>query len=465
MRGAFIGLLLATSACSHLTPFSPRALVGQTFPLRPGWSMAASLDGSVAGRPAILRLAVEEPFSRVTEGCFEGTPEVLARVDTGPGLGDGGPASGRHFEQQVLAADVRLGSRSLGDVRALLDAGAACELTLGSEILIGFVLEMNPAARTVTFHAQMPAPPVFQSEESVLLELSLDPRTDRPSLAVQLDAAANALTLPMVLTTAQATVSLSVEAGRALTGSDASVRGLALKSLALAPGWVLHHAVVSVAAPPGAEAAAGSQANEPLAAPGPAGFLGADAWGHYRLLLDLRGQRLVLYRRPPPVDGAGPESWTHLASNSTPTGSLVRLIFWQTLEAGGEVPLEPEYVSLTHCRVGLTLAPEDSGASLAVAIPWPGLEEALPVCARELATVPAWAGELQAAPTARPCSGTCIYAQELPGGRAVCSCSSRPEAGVQRPPPEQGPASGSPGSSGSEPEDPPGPKARKASPH
>src|SRR5450631_2985418 len=151
MSRAWAGLLLLAAGCTHLAPFSPRALVGQTFSLRPGWSMALALDGAVAGRPAIIRLAVEEPLSRVTEGCFESPPEVVARVDTG-GSADAGPAAKARFQEQVVASDVRLGARVLGDVRALRDAGESCELTLGSEVLIGFVLEVSPAARTVTFH-------------------------------------------------------------------------------------------------------------------------------------------------------------------------------------------------------------------------------------------------------------------------------------------------------------------------
>ena len=57
--------LLALLACTHLTPFSPRALSGQTLSLRPGWTMALSVNGIVAGHPAIVHLAVEEPLSLV----------------------------------------------------------------------------------------------------------------------------------------------------------------------------------------------------------------------------------------------------------------------------------------------------------------------------------------------------------------------------------------------------------------
>jgi hypothetical protein len=389
--------------------------------------MALALDGSVAGRAAVVRLAVEEPLSRVTEGCFESPPEVVARVETGTAhVADGGTEAGPArvaFQDEVVASDVRMGSRLLGDVRALREAGEGCEVTLGSEVLIGFVLEVDPGARTVTFHAGMPAAPRFQADDSVVLELTRDPKTDRPSLAVQLATGGLPLTVPMVLATGSAAVEVSVDAGRALTGRDARGRSFALTSLALAPNWVLHHAAASVMGV--APADTGKDEGPLVSAPGLFGVLGADAWGHYRILLDLRDQRLVLYRRPLPVEGqSGPESWTHLSSDSEKTGSRVRLISWQMLERGGRVPLEPAHVRLSSCRIGLTLGPEDPGASLEVVVPWAALEKELPQCAKELATVPAWTGELETSGP-RPCSGTCVYAQELASGRTVCSCASQ----------------------------------------
>jgi hypothetical protein len=456
MKALCAGLLLGAAACAHLTPFSPRALSGQTFSLRPGWSMALAVDGSVAGRPAVIHLAVEEPLSRVTEGCFQASPEVLARVDVEGGLSDAGPLATPKVEEQVLASGVLLGKRLLGDVRALRDPGADCELTLGSEVLIGFVLEANPETRTVAFHTEMPFPPRFQSEESVVLELTLDPRTDRPSLAVQMDAALGPLTLPMLLSTAEERVRLSAAAGRALQGSDVGGATLAPTSLALAPGWALHHLLVSVDEAFAAEPSASPEGAPPRLSV--SGVLGADAWGHYRALIDLRGQHLVLYRRPPPVAGGpGPESWTHLSSDSTPTGSLVRFISWQLLDRGGQLSLEPGYVRLKHCRVGLTFGPLDPGASLQVAIPWPALKKELPECFSELATVPAWTGELNVSQASRPCAGSCVYAQELESGRTVCSCSL--PAGVTEARGAQ-PGAAIPASEAPEPKDPPAPRRR-----
>ncbi len=455
MRVFLLGLLLGGAACTHLTPFSPRALSGQTLSLRPGWSMALAVDGSVAGRSAIIHLAVEEPLSRVTEGCFESTPESVARVDTGSPAADGGTPARRRFQEQVVASNVRLGGRVLGDVVALREVGADCELTLGSEVLIGFVLEVNPGGRTVTFHTEMPSTPVYRTEESVVLELTLDPRTDRPSLAVQLDGFGNPLTLPMELATAEARVRVSAEAGRALAGSDVGGTSLAPKSLSLSPGWALHHVAVWVEAAPDAPGAAGPE-GEPT--PGVSGVLGADAWGHYRVLIDLRGQHLVLNRKPHPVEGGpGPESWTSLSSESTPVGSLVRFVSWQMLDSGGQLSLEAGYVHLTSCRLGLTLGPEDPGASLEVSIPWPGLDKEMPACAREVASVPAWTGELDVEAVSRPCSGSCVYAQELPSGRTVCHCAPKPSVlhsvAPARPPDVAAP-------SGPEPADPATPARR-----
>ncbi len=464
MRGLGVAACLSLAACVHVTPFSPRALVGQTFPLQTGWSLPLALDGSVAGHPATIHLAVEEPFSRVTEGCFESPPEVLAQVRT-PGSSMASSDAGAPppaLEKQVLAADVRLGQRILGDVHALLDSAGRCELTLGSEVLVGFVLEVEPGARTVTFHSDMPPPPKFEAEQSVVLELTLDPQTDRPSLAVQLGTAGAPLTLPMVLATAAARVQLTEAAGRALAGSEAPSPGVgrgwvALRWLAMAPGWELHHVVASVQQ---------EQASPSAGAPNPAltsfGLLGADGWGHYRSLINLRGRQLVLYRRPPPVEeGAGPQSWTHLSSQSTPTGTLLRFISWQTLERGGQVPLEPVHGAVRSCRVGLTLGPEDPGYGLEVAIPWPGLQEALPECAKELAAVPAWTGELGTSAAQRPCSGNCLYAQALPSGRTVCACSSRPNvppSGAASPAPALAPSA----PEANEPEDPAAPRPPKA---
>ena len=124
--------------------------------------------------------------------------------------------------------------------------------------------------------------------------------------------------------------------------------------------------------------------------------------------------------------GNGPQSWTQLSSDSTRSGTLVRFISWQTLDRGGQVQLQPVHVPLHGCRIGLTLGPEDPGASLEVAIPWAGLEQSLPDCAQQLQGVPAWTGELIVPTDRRPCSGTCLYATELPSGRTVCACRGRP---------------------------------------
>jgi hypothetical protein len=458
MRAFAWGLLLGAVACTHLSPFSPRALNGQTFPVRPGWSMALAVDGSVAGRPAVIHLAVEEPLSRVTSGCFESSPETVARVGTGRTTVDAGAQPKPHFEEQVLASNVRLGSRALGDVTALRESAEACELTVGSDVLIGFVLEANPGARTVTFHAEMPTAPVYRTEESVVLELTLDPRTDRPSLAVQLDAPGNPLTLPMVLATADSHVRVSAQAGRALAGSEVGGESLVPKSLSLAPGWALHHVLVSVVEASGEEATPAPTQGEPPPTAALSGVLGADAWGHYRVLIDLRGQRLVLYRRPSPVEGEpGPESWTHLSSESTSQGSLVRFISWQTLDKGGQLPLEPGYVQLRSCRLGLTLGPEDPGASLAVAIPWAALEKQMPDCAQEAALVPAWTGDLNVEAPARACSGTCVYAQELSTGRTLCQCAGRQPVVRAQP---TGATPDAAGAEGPEPADPARPTHR-----
>ncbi len=489
MKGRLAGLLLAAAACVHTTPFTPRGLVGQSFPLRPGWSMALAVDGSVAGRQAVIRLAVEEPYSRVTDGCFDSPPEVLARVHTASAVAapDAGlsPAAAR-VQEEVLASAVQLGGRMLGDIRALRDAGERCEVTLGSEILIAFVLEVDPAGRTVAFHSAMPPPPKFLTEESVVVELALDPRTDRPSLAVQLDTVGSPLTLPMVLATASDGVEVSAAAGRALLGKDVGWQRLAPgwpasagpaafprelakapdwvlrdfgkdvggripmaafapKGLALAPNWVLRHVVVSILGEESLSPEGGGE--ETLAPPALWGVLGADGWGHFRALVDLRGHQLVLFRRPPPAEeGSGPQSWTHLSSESTPGGAVVRFGSWQMLDQGGQVRLEPVHAALSSCRVGLTLGPEDPGYSLAVALPWAGLEEALPNCAKEVAAVPAWTGELTPGAAPRPCSGFCLYAEEVPKGRTLCHCSG-PVPGwppVRAPPPTASPPAAEP---------------------
>jgi hypothetical protein len=438
---------LALLGCTHLSAPSPRAVAGLTVPIRPGWSMALAVDGSVGGRPAVVRLAVEEPFSRVTEGCFTSPPEVMGRVDTR--LVDVKAPDGGAVRETVLAGSVRIGERLFGDLQALRDPGASCELTLGSEVLIAFVLEVNPGVRTVTFHARMPAPAAFQAEESVSLELTRDPRTDRPSLAVQLDTGGPPLTLPMLLATASAQVDVSADAARALAGREPSGPGFGSCSLAFAPGWVLRHVDVGVTA-----------SSAPPSAPALTGVLGAEAWGHYRMLVDLGGQRLVLFRRPPPSEGkSGAESWAQLSSDPTASGSLLRLISWETLDRGALVPLEPSRVHLRTCRIGLTLAPEDPGASLEVAIPWAGLEKDLPDCAKELAAVPAWTGELRESGP-RPCQGTCLYAQETIGGRTVCTCGRGPPA-----PALQGVRTAAPNAPApveAEPTDPTGKPARPA---
>jgi hypothetical protein len=155
--------------------------------------------------------------------------------------------------------------------------------------------------------------------------------------------------------------------------------------------------------------------------------------------------------------GPGPESWTSLSSESTPKGSVLRFVSWQTLDGGGHLPLEAGYVHLTACRLGFTLGPEDPGASFEVSIPWPGLEKELAECAREVATVPAWTGDLDVNAASRPCRGTCVYAQQLPAGKTVCYCAVSASV-VHLPTVSPAPDTAAP--SGPEPSDPATPPHR-----
>jgi hypothetical protein len=125
------------------------------------------------------------------------------------------------------------------------------------------------------------------------------------------------------------------------------------------------------------------------------------------------------------------------------------------------IPLQPSRARLRSCRIGLTLGPEDPGATLEVLVPWPGLEKELPRCAQEVAWVPAWSGELEPAGP-RPCSGTCVYAEDVGSGRTVCSCSPRRTPEVAPPASPSSPRPEAPEEP--EPEDPATPRTRKPAP-
>jgi hypothetical protein len=262
--GPWPALLLAAVACAH---GASSGLPGSgTLSLRDGREL--SVDGTFGGARAEVRLAVEEPRSRVSAACFGKKPEAQTQVRL-PVL-----SGGWETLPELTVANVGLGERTLPAFRAAVTSEPRdCVVWLGLDVLGRSVLDVDLVARTLTVAGAAPGLP--KDAESVVVDLTRAPDTDRLLVPVQLTGASATVLQTLVLGTAQST-QLAALPARAL-GAEHVVR-----VVQLAPGW---------------EACDVPVRQRPDWTRAPAiGVLGPEGWGATRVLLDIVQARLTLIR-------------------------------------------------------------------------------------------------------------------------------------------------------------------------
>lgn len=263
----------ALVACAHDEGAKlPRSRVLR---VRPG-NQVLAFDGTLAAAPVEIRLAVEEPRSLVSSGCWPTPPAAQGQVRL-PQLGGGWATL-----PELVLSGLAMGGEVLPAFPAAVAAEpGVCVVRLGLDVLGHAVVDVDLDAHTVTLAPAMPTFPKDLEQAAVDLTRATD--TDRLLVPVQLSGTAATALQTLVLGTARSTELAAVPA-RALGAESV------LRVVQLAPGWEACDVPVS-SRPDWARA------------PG-IGVLGVEGWGARRAVLDLGTPRLTLVRPkgalPPP---------------------------------------------------------------------------------------------------------------------------------------------------------------------
>ncbi|HZA51544.1 MAG TPA: hypothetical protein VE549_12445, partial [Myxococcaceae bacterium] len=199
-------------------------LTGFEGPLVLSGGVRAAAPGTVQGRPAEIVLELAAPITRVTRPCFAGSPPPARATVRYPN-----PRGGVEEAAEIDLFGVKLGDRRLGALRAAVEHGDVCRVTLGSDVLGSVAVWIDPSSRKLRllpsrerkeYETELRA--VAAGEEAWVIAVERDPSTDWPLLAVRARQGGNVLTGPVVLSTGNANTTLSAKAV-----ADARLRGYA----------------------------------------------------------------------------------------------------------------------------------------------------------------------------------------------------------------------------------------------
>ena len=418
--------VVALAGCAHRRgpPEQREVLTGLELPLRPGNGLRAAVEGEVAGVPAVVVLDIAQPLSRVTRKCFgEDQPPsgTTVRVPT---------PQGEHVDEEVVFfSGTRIGGRRLGELRAALDDGDTCEVTVGSDVLNPYALELDPARWVVRilptrpridYVEQVRATEADGPDELRIFELLRDPTGDWPLLAARVQQGSKVLTGPFVVSTA---VSETALASQAAAQAGLEPGPVWIDRIELAPGFGFHERVVGLE-----EGWKGSAV----------GVLGGDVWGRFHATFDPAAGVLLL-RRPRVVGsgarqrcattGAAPREEACFVLEQRKVGDGIEVItsIWRDLPEGAHVFFEalgPDGQPVGGmCQVGMTFPAGDRGMSAAHRLPWEELAESVPECAQELAQARSFRFSLMEDAPLAECAGTCAFAQGMLSQRVSCECT------------------------------------------
>lgn len=437
-------IAFALVGCARRLPSEPaQDLAGLSLPLQTSGAVALSVEGSVGARQAEVLLEVAQPIALVTTGCFDRVPSSDTQVRYPRPQGGFGDA------KELELGNARIGPRRLGPVRAAVLEGDVCELTLGSDVLSRYALEVDPTSRTVTFlkpatresYAQRAA--ASSEYEQHVIELVRDPAADWPMLAARVNQDSQRLTGAFVLTTSSASSMLDHAAASdadLVLGPDffrklgvppnvpipKNIGGnlYSIDQLELTPGFGLWRVPF--------------ESSAEWKNPSAIGTLGGDVWGRFLATIDVSADTLFL-RRPKLVASEGrqrcatgkpgeasEEACFVLHQRDLPdSGVEVVTTVWRELRNGGQLHLalldaKGEPIG-GACQVGMSFAPSDRGATSAHRVPWSGLERALPQCASNFAKAAQVRFDMWDEGPLSACPGTCAFARDLTG-KVACEC-------------------------------------------
>lgn len=389
---------------------------------RAGPALSLTVDGSVGGTPALVRLDVASALSRVAAGCFKSAPSSRGTVRFQR------PAGAMVTLQEVTLEGVVVAGRRLPKRQWAVEPSVAadCVVWVGTDVLGRAAIDVEPGTAQVRINPGRPRseyvglPLLVAGSERAVVELDRDPTSDRLLVPASVRFGDSEVAVPFILATAaeRSTLGAPVAAAARLPAAPA----YAPRRLDLAPGFglervtLLHH-------PSWTNRAA-------------AGELGADVWGRFELRIDLEAGVLLLSRprklmeegrqvcpadrpqgRPSEEDcarvrakrGAGGD-WRVLLSVETdlPDGATM----WLDLE---DAP--------GSCRVGFSLWPADRGVTVlahlpATGLPWPDCEQAL------RATTKIGPGLLENDGPIEGCPGDCVMFGRRSSDEVECQCST-----------------------------------------
>ena len=247
--------------------------------LRAGTQVVA-VDGTLAGKPVEVRLAVEEPRSLVSSGCYPAPPVAQGQVKL-PQLGGGWATL-----PELTLSGLALGGEALPVFPAAVLNEPGCIVRLGLDVLGNAVVDLDLEARTVTLAPAVPS--LSKDLDQVSVDLTRATDTDRLLVPAQLTGPRATALQALIVGTARPSELAAIPA-RAL-GAESVIR-----AVQLAPEWEACDVPVLVRA-------------DWARTPG-IGVLGVEGWGARRALLDLGALRLILVRPknapPPPCRDTG----------------------------------------------------------------------------------------------------------------------------------------------------------------
>jgi hypothetical protein len=442
-------LLLSLAGCAaHGTgPAGSGDLTGLTLPLKSSPGLKLAVDGFVEGRGAEVVFDVASALSRATTACFEDPPTTGNTVRIPRPDGEADNAS------EVVVRGLTFAQHRYRTFFAGLRQGDRCVVTLGNDALLPFSMSVDVALRTVTFARSQSAdhwralalsPPAERlGFESHLLELTRDPRTDWPLLAVKVSQGPAQLVGPFVLSTGEPQSQISDEAAHQAglrTGFELlegielpdgmqvppeleSFKGITFDAVELAPGVGVREGALR-----GVPGLFGRTR-------GALGVLGCDLWGRFDAVIDVAANVLLLQR--PRVLESGEhqrcdrgghvdeESCFELEVAKTRAALVATGTVWRALPEGGRLHLDfksPRGKISSPCRMGLTFSPTDRGESTQHELPWDQLEQVMPACAGALKDASGVELSMFEDGALPECPGTCAFAQDLITGRVSCEC-------------------------------------------
>lgn len=433
------------------------ALEGLELPLLVGGGVHAEVAGSVGGVDARVFLDVAAPITMLSTGCFG--PELPKTTTFVRFLEPGGEWQ---EAPEIDLPPARLGDRRVGHRRvALYEDDDTCVLVLGSDVLIPYALQFDPERRTVRVLPTRPKGEYVDGsgDDLMLVDLTRDPKTDWPLLAVRLRQGRTTLTGPFVLSSAlgQTRVGRQFAREAALKTGPDFVRELgapenlplpksiganiyAVDRVELTPDFGVRFVEV--------------EASDEWKAQGVVGVLGGDVWGKFHATIDPAAGVLAL-RRPkllragsmqrcvrvpegasttsPPTPSEAACFVLHQRPATKGEGLEMAATVWRELPKGARVYLdlidaEGEELSTT-CRLGLTFGRADRGVGAAHRLPWAGLAEAMPECAAVLSGAAGVRFSLWEEEGLEACPGQCAFVQDVLSGRTVCDCHAGPLVG------------------------------------